>query len=489
MSRAWTRGHGTRYERALRTCALLSWWIGLLLAVPGILQSSSLLVTLSAIFLPLGFVLSDTSRARTGGITAMTAYSAAAVATSFANAAALLAANTPDKALYYLYVSEPHVHVAMLLAFAAAVIPPVVFQVMSSSRTAVVLQDLLPRVRGEIPDRQLVAGGIAIGLLAVVLHWRFPFGSLGALSSVLFLAPMFVVFVLARAGTERHTRGALAAALVVAAAESVRALLFGYLRGDVAMPFVAFVLGALTGARSLRPLKSRAFLPVYAAAALFVIYFAAYGAIRSTTPRGLQRLEAVGSYGEEMQGMPDRQDQTVLSRLTTINQLSQVGRLVDEGGLLHGQTLEYLSYAFIPRFLWPAKPSISTTAWFALHIGLAYERPGGMITNAINMTIPGELYLNYGWPGVLVGLAFLGVFISAFWRTTDFWSRPRNVLGTAFAFYLMWPWIGFSLGADLEIIVTLIAVYLLLAALGWVLPALRLTASARRRPPVRAGLA
>jgi hypothetical protein len=153
----------------------------------------------------------------------------------------------------------------------------------------------------------------------------------------------------------------------------------------------------------------------------------------------------------------------MLSRLTTINQLSQIGRLVDEEGYLRGQTLAYLAYAFIPRFLWPQKPAIAKAAWFALHIGLAYVRSDGQISNAINMTIPGELYLNYGWDGVFVGVA-------AFWRTTDFWSRPRSVLGTAFAFYLMWPWIGFSLGGDLQILVTIIAVYLVLVAVGLMLP-------------------
>jgi hypothetical protein len=361
----------------------------------------------------------------------------------------------------------------MLLAFAAAVVPPLIFQAVSASRTAAALQELLPKVRGEIPDRQLVWGGVAIGLLTVVLHAQSLLGSLGALSSVLYLAPVFVVFVLARAGTERNVRGALVGALIVATAEALRALLFGYLRGDVALPFVAFVLGALAGARSLRPLRSRGFLPVYGAAGLFVIYFASYGAIRSTTSRGLERLHAVQAYRQETQGMPDDQDQTVLSRLTTINQLSQVGRLVQDEGYLHGQTLDYLSYAFIPRFLWPDKPSIQKGAWFALQIGLANIDSRGVIHNSINMTIPGELYLNYGWNGVWVGLSLLGVFIAVLWGTTEFWIKPRNVLGTAFAFYMMWPWIGFSLGADLQIVVTLIAVYLVLLMAGWLLPALR----------------
>jgi hypothetical protein len=459
------------------------WWGGLSLAVPGFLLANNLVVTSAAILLPLGFVLNDLSRARAGGITAMTAYSTAAAATSFANAAALLAANTPARAKYFLYVSEPHVHVAMLLAFAAAVVPPAAFQVFSASRTAVLMQDLLPRVRGEISDRQLVRGGVVIGLLTVVLHSWTSVSALGALSSVLFLTPMFAVFVLARAGTERNVRGALPGALVVASAEAMRAFLFGYLRGDVALPFVAFVLGALMGARSLRPLKSRIFLPVYVAMILFVSYFAAYGAIRSSTSRGLGRLQAVQAYAQQSGAMPDYQDQTVLSRLTTINQLSQVGRLVQDAGYLHGKTLDYLSYALIPRFLWPDKPSIAKGAWFAFQIGLANIGPSGQIMNSINMTIPGELYLNYGWSGTIVGLIFLGALIAALWRTTDFWSKPRNVLGTAFAFYLTWPWIGFSLGADLQILVTLIAVYLVLLAIGWILPALQRLPGRQHRAP------
>jgi hypothetical protein len=455
----------------MRRLAFAAWWLGVLCGGPGLLLRSALLLCIAATFLPLGFLLYDVSRAKVGGITAMTAYSAAAVATSFANTVAVLSANTPAESEYFLYVSVPHIYVAMTLAFAAAVIPPLAFQVAASSRLFGAVSGLLPTVRGEIGDRQMVSGGIILGLVAVVVHWQLPLTSLGALGSVFFLSPMFVTFVLARAGANRNLSSAYTGALVVAFAEAVRAFLFGYLRGDVAAPFIAFVLGALTGARSLRPMKSRAFLPVYIAAALFIAYFGAYGAIRGHTGAGLQRLEAVQQYHDELQGMPDLANQTVLSRLTTINQLSQIGRLVDEEGYLHGQTLAYLAYAFIPRFLWPQKPTIAKAAWFALHIGLAYVRPNGQITNAINMTIPGELYLNYGWEGVVVGLAFLGFFVAAFWRTTDFWARPSNVLGTAFAFYLMWPWIGFNLGGDMQILVTILAVYLVLVALGLMLPA------------------
>ena len=457
----------------LRALSHWSWWLGLVLGVPGLLLRDPKLVSVAGVFLPLGFLLDDVARGKSGGITAMTAYSGSAIATSVANTAALLAADTPDRWKYYLYVSEPNVFLAMCLALAAAVVPPFIGRLASGKGTAGVLRDMLPKVRGEIADGQLVGGGVAVGLLAVVFHWQFPAAALGTLNNIVFLMPLFVAFVLARAGTERNVRGALSGALAVAVAEAIRAALFGYLRGDAVAPIVAFVLGTLAGDRSLRPLKSRVFMPVYALMALFVAYFGAYGAMRAHAAPGLQRIEAVVAYRDNMREMSSEQDQTVLSRLTTVNQLSQVGRLAESGGFLNGQTLSYLWYAFIPRFLWRDKPSIASGAWFALQIGQANVGPDGTIRNSVNMTIPGELYLNFGWTGVFVGLAFLGVFITALWRTTEFWRNSRNVLGSAFAFYLAWPWIGFSLGADLQILVTLIAVYLVLLVAGWFLPALR----------------
>lgn len=457
----------------LRTASRLAWWIGILLATCGLLLADTLLVSLAGVVLPLGFFLNDISRARVGGVTAMTAYSGAAAMTSFANTVALLAADTPARSKYFLYVSEPHIYLAICLALAAAVLPPLAFSLVNMNKSALALQNLLPRLHGAIADTQLVGGGTVLGLLAVVFHWRYPSATLGTLNEIVFLVPLFVVFVLARAGTERNVKGALAGALIVATAEAVRAMLFGYLRGDVAASYVAFVLGALTGARSLRPMKGKMFLPVYAAIAVFIAYFGAYGAVRAKSSAGLDRVEAVQEFLEQNQDVPGAQDQTVLSRLTTINQLSQIGRVVDNEGYLHGQTLGYLAYAFVPRFLWPNKPAIAKAAWFALHIGLAYVKSNGQISNAINMTIPGELYLNYGWIGVFAGLTFLGAFISALWRTTGFWSNRQNVLGTAFAFYLMWPWIGFSLGGDMQILVTLIAVYLLLLCIALILPSLR----------------
>jgi hypothetical protein len=206
---------------------------------------------------------------------------------------------------------------------------------------------------------------------------------------------------------------------------------------------------------------------VYVAATAFVVYFAAFGRTRTTAPTGLERLIDLREQQEYLIEQRVSTQQTLLSRLSTINQLTQVVRVVEEDGFLDGSTLDYLGVAFIPRALWPEKPTIAKGAWFALRIGQANVMADGQIMNSINMTIPGELYLNFGWMGVFIGLLLFGAVIAILWSRTDFWRDSRNVLGSAYGYYLLWIWLGFSLGADLQIIVTLIAMYLVFAAVGF----------------------
>jgi hypothetical protein len=253
----------------------------------------------------------------------------------------------------------------------------------------------------------------------------------------------------------RHARYA---ALLVAILESLRALWFAYLRGEILMPIAAFAFGILLGARSIRPLRSPLFLPVYILGGIFALYFGRLGETRSKG--GVERVVAVYEMDEASIPLERAQrQQTLLSRVTTFNQLSQIGYLAKRDGFRNGQTLDYLGYAFIPRFLWPEKPAIAKGAWFALEIGQAHQRPDGRITNSVAMTIPGELYLNFGWPGVLLGCLVFGGLFAVFWTRTGFWQEPDNVFGSAFGFYLLWT--AFGLGADLQLVVTTTAVYLL----------------------------
>jgi hypothetical protein len=437
-----------------------------LLAVPGFIENKPVYLSLTALAIAVGFVLQDISRMRLDGITAMTMYSVSAIAVAVGNTIAILSADSPRRPIYFLYMVEEHIPFAMQLALAGTIIPVLAFRWALKGATRSTLMHLVPKLRFHLSDRALVRWGLAIGGGALVLRIFIDLASLGVIGSVIQFAPHFLAFALARAGWDRRVPGAVPAALALALAEAFRALLFEYLRADIVSPLVAFTLGSLLGSRSLRPLRSVTFVPMYLGAVAFVLYFAAFARTRATAPVGLERLGELREQQEFLIEQRVSTQQTFLSRLSTINQLTQVARVVEEDGFLDGGTLDYLGVAFIPRALWPEKPTIAKGAWFALRIGQANVTPSGQIVNSINMTIPGELYLNFGWMGVFVGLVLFGALIAILWSRTDFWRDSRNVLGSAYGYYLLWIWLGFSLGADLQIIVTLIAMYLLFAFAG-----------------------
>jgi hypothetical protein len=96
---------------------------------------------------------------------------------------------------------------------------------------------------------------------------------------------------------------------------------------------------------------------------------------------------------------------------------SSVGYLVgevDTYGLQHGATMAYAAYAFIPRILWPDKPTVTRGGWFAAYIGFAPSPEESTVS--IGITATGELYWNFGTPGVVVGMFLIGCMFGGLWR-------------------------------------------------------------------------
>ncbi|MBX6330730.1 MAG: hypothetical protein IRY91_02665, partial [Gemmatimonadaceae bacterium] len=411
----------------------------------------------------LAFFVHDVLRVKRNAVTVLTIMALGGMATNVANAIGFLAADTPARSQFFSYAVDRYLLLASLLALAGTVLPLVGGWIALRSRLVASLTSVAPRVIGRLPDREVVVGGAIVGILGVLFNLLPRMPGLGTLGAVIRLLPSLMAFLLARVGGSQGRRNALVAGLAIGLLDAVRALLFAYLRSDMLLPIAAFVFGALLGSRSLRPLRSRLFVPVYIAIAIFMIYFGAFGAVRSRTGTGLSRITATLE-AADADYVPGRPRQTILSRLTNFNQLSQVGRLVDEGGYMHGSTLSYLAYAFVPRVLWPDKPVIAKGTWFALQIGQAWIGRDGRINNSVNMTVPGELYLNFGWLGVIPGCLLFGGLLAVLWTKADFWRSDRNMMGSLFGFYLMWA--AFSLGADLQIVVTLIAMYVIFVTVG-----------------------
>lgn len=452
---------GARFEGLL-------WWAAVLVMTPGLILREPWIVALGSALIALAFVASDLRRIGRGGVSAITVYSLSACAIGVSNTIALLSEGGPSERVYFLYTSRDHLFLALLLAAAGTILPVLGFRWATRTPQARALYSWLPPVVGRLTPKQLLRWGTALAAVVVALRLVASLPSLGTLTAVVLMVPQLAAFSIARMATEFRIRGALFVALAIALADAAYALMFLFLRAEVAGPLAAVFLGAVLGDPSFSVLRRRALIPVYAAAALFVVYFGTLGESRNRAG-GFERVVAAYELQENLArgdpGAPVAR-QTVLSRLTTFNQLSQVGRVVEEDGFLDGQTLEYLGFAFIPRFLWPEKPAIAKGAWWALRIGQANIRPDGAISNSVNMTIPGELYLNFGWTGVVAGCLLFGMFVGILWDRARFWDGASNTLGSAYGFYLLWVWIALSLGPDLQMVVTMTALYMVFWAIG-----------------------
>jgi hypothetical protein len=65
-------------------------------------------------------------------------------------------------------------------------------------------------------------------------------------------------------------------------------------------------------------------------------------------------------------------------------------------------------YPFIPRFLWPSKPILDEGGRFTLALRESFGDPA-KAGSSTAITYPGDLYLRFGLPGVLLGMFVLGV--------------------------------------------------------------------------------
>lgn len=206
------------------------------------------------------------------------------------------------------------------------------------------------------------------------------------------------------------------AALVVHV--TVDQLLFSYMRSGSLWPalslFLAFALR--------RRINRRVATAMVAVMVLFILVLEPLSDMRQQSIVGRGRFNRlVSDTRPNPAGFTDGM-MHVLARVSTSSQLSQIGRIADEDGLLGGETVSYALFIFIPRAIWPDKPQIAPAQWFAEKIGRGQRLASGKFSNAVNMTVPGELFLNFGWIGTILGLALYqalyGWLISVTWNAT-----------------------------------------------------------------------
>jgi len=173
----------------------------------------------------------------------------------------------------------------------------------------------------------------------------------------------------------------------------------------------------------------------------------------------------------------------LIARGCNFGQLSQIARIADEEGYYYGTTLEYLSYAFIPRLIWPEKPLITPGQWFAEKIGHGSRLSDTSFSNSINMSVAGEFYLNFGWLGAIGGLLLLSLLYSLIWEATDFYGKRNNPTGHALGISILVQANG---GSSAGALLQLTFFYVAMLGISMMLTAfLQPNRSARRSHPRR----
>ena len=105
-----------------------------------------------------------------------------------------------------------------------------------------------------------------------------------------------------------------------------------------------------------------------------------------------------------------------ISRLALLQQTANVIELTPRRiPFQNGGTYSYIAITFIPRALWPDKPSVNdANRWYQVTYGLT--APGQLSSVSIAVGTVAESYINFGWLGPILIVFPLGIFLGCFER-------------------------------------------------------------------------
>jgi hypothetical protein len=459
-----------------RDLAILLYYFSLALAGMGLLMQSRELMSLSMIGAALGYALRDYFSVRHDSITPMTVNALfVGVWWGLGHLVALYVVDTPYEERFFAYSDMNFLLEAQILALVTVIVPPIAYRWaarLSTGSNRVV--PALPSVRFNVSDKTL----LRLVLVLVGVDWsgrlaELSFGFLGTLATFLVIGSEIAVFLLAwhwfgpSPTLPRWTKGLLAGVLVLDVGHS---FLFSSMRGEVAYPI--FMVGLAYLMR--KAITRRGVLVIGCLLVGIALVYTSLGEMRKYRVMGTQRITTiregtVPGYSEGVtidSGGVGSSILTLIARGCQYGQLSQVARIVDEEGFYEGETLRYLTYAFIPRAIWPEKPTIAPGQWFAAKIGHAQLVGENRYSNSINMTVAGELYLNFGWTAAILGMVVLGAAFAFVWRATEVYVPGNNPIGQILAVVLLRHAVG---GSSTVVIVNMIFVYVAALAVHSVL--------------------
>jgi hypothetical protein len=425
----------------IRTLALLLYYFSLALSFVGVLLQSIEMMAGGILGATIGYALKDYLSHESGSITPITVNAIFFGAwLGLGNLVGYYIKDTSYEKTFYAYSAMDYLLDAQILATIAALVPLITYPWMRKLAAGPVLPKA-PKVGFEVSDR--VALIFCLALLAI--GWMnnlamAALGDLGTLSAIVGRGSEMAIFILTwhwfgpNPTFPKWTRWLLFAAI---AADVGYSLLFSYMRGEVAYPLLMFFLALMMRKAVTRKHIALAvlILPVLA----FV--YRGIGELRGEGIYGTERVSRLTEQlspgaagmdsiegGEEEEGM-DIALMTLMARGCLFAQMSQVARIADEEGFYNGETLEYMTYAFIPRIIWPEKPLITPGQWFAEKIGRGQRISETKFSNSINMSLVGEFYLNFGWIGAILGVTLMTFLYIIFWEASGFYDQGNNPVG------------------------------------------------------------
>lgn len=169
---------------------------------------------------------------------------------------------------------------------------------------------------------------------------------------------------------------------------------------------ILYVVGALCVKYSLEKFK----FPYFKFMIFVVVVVGALGLARGAT----QSEEAFRTNDFEYIAVFTRTAEHVLERPyhMAIDKTSFIVSEVAERDLyLYGQSLFSFVFAPVPRILWPEKPSVTIGPWVAKAI---YNREN---SSGVPPGIIAELFLNFSWPGIFLGMFLYGTVSRVIYNT------------------------------------------------------------------------
>ena len=311
-----------------------------------------------------------------------------------------------------------------------------------------------------------VTNSVTMGLL----HLTF----LGSIYKIIALQQVFGIMYFTRLSVQENSKLYRNYSYILLIASTLIALKFAYLRQGLIIPSFIFLLSTVIAENNLSIFKSARILPFVGYFILFTFVFSALGKYRGQA----SNIEIISSTFENDEDQDventkvinsdEKQSSSLLQRSSNLAPITEIVRLTKERGFYNGQSTQFLLLALVPRFLFPDKPIIALGTWFAVQAGLGYQNESGQVNNSVNMTIPGQCYLDFGWPGVIVICLLVGMFLAVLWNAAQFYSLDYNFAGTIFGAYLA-QWVVLGVGADLQIVITFLSTYLIFWAVKSVL--------------------